>query len=358
MSRLTPFSRFLITLLIVGGVFFGVKQFMPQLTDKFGSKSLPSEQSSSMPTGDAPTSEPSNGGSNAASSGNASSNSGANSNSGSSATAPARRSFDYTPTEPTGGKLKGVVELGASGFNSFVVRIDPKKNWKLEKADYGASLVYEKMTTDDDVKMGLKNYIAKMLDFGVSGNNIHFVISSGAQKVPLTGKIIDYLKQMGYVVNAVSADQEGKLGLKCVLPKEYENDAFVADIGSGNTKITWFDGAAMKSVEGSGAKYFQLGQTDAAVYSEIKQKAAGVPNVKRKVCFIIGGVPFQLAKSVRQGKERFTILNAPDSYKMDDAKAKAGINIYKGIADGTNCQQFVFDWDANFTIGFLLALPN
>jgi hypothetical protein len=351
MSRLTPFSRFLITLLIVGGVFFGVKKFMPQLTDKFGSKASTTEQSSSMPSGDTRSSEPST---STPSGGGSQSSSASNS----SATAPVHRSFDYTPTEPTGGKLKGVVELGASGFNSFVVRIDPKKNWKLEKADYGASLVYEKMTTDDDVKMGLKNYIAKMLDFGVSGNNIHFVISSGAQKVPLTGKIIEYLKQMGYVVNAVSADQEGKLGLKCVLPKEYENDAFVADIGSGNTKITWFEGGAMKSVEGSGAKYYQLGQTDAAVYSEIKQKASGVPNSKRKVCFIIGGAPFQLAKAVRQGKERFTILNAPDAYKMDDAKAKAGINIYKAIADATDCQQFVFDWDANFTIGFLLALPN
>jgi hypothetical protein len=352
MSRLTPFSRFLITLLIVGGVFFGVKQFLPQLTDKFGSKST--STATANPSGDARGSESSA----PVTSGNTAESRPPSSSSSSSATAPAHRTFDYTPTEPTGGKLKGVVELGASGFNSFVVRIDPKKNWKLEKADYGASLVYEKMTTDDDVKMGLKNYIAKMLDFGVSGNNIHFVISSGAQKVPLTGKIIDYLKQMGYVVNAVSAEQEGKLGLKCVLPKEFENDAFVADIGSGNTKLTWFDGGVAKSVEGSGAKYFQLNQSDAAVYSEIKQKASGVPNGKRKVCFIIGGAPFQLAKAVRQGKERFTILNAPETYKMDDAKAKAGINIYKAIADATDCQQFVFDWDANFTIGFLLALPN
>ena len=352
MSRLTPFSRFIITLLIVGGVFWGVKTFMPQLTEKFGSKGSTTE-SPSMPKPndqrDAPSTAPS-GSNESASSSNSSSNS--------SATAPARRTFDYTPVEPTGGKLKGVVELGASGFNSFVVRIDGKKNWKLEKADYGSSLLYEKMTTDDDVKMGLKNYIAKMLDFGVDGKNIHFVISSGAQKVELTKKIIEYLKQMGYVVNPVTADLEGKLGLKCVLPEEYKNDAFVADIGSGNTKMTWYEGAGLKSVEASGAKYFQIGQTDAAVYGEVKQKSSAVPNQKRKTCFIIGGAPFQMAKMVRQGKERFTVLNAPDNYKMDDAKGKAGLNIYKAIADGTNCQQFVFDWDANFTIGFLLALPN
>ena len=350
MSRLTPFSRFIITLLIVGGVFWGVKTFMPQLTEKFGSKGSTTE-SPSMPTPNDQRDAPST-----ASSGSNESASSSSSSSNSSATA--RRTFDYKPTEPTGGKIKGVVELGASGFNSFVVRIDAKKNWKLEKADYGSSLVYEKMTTDDDVKMGLKNYIAKMLDFGVDGRNIHFVISSGAQKVELTKKIIEYLKLMGYVVNPVTADQEGKLGLKCVLPEEYKNDAFVADIGSGNTKMTWYEGAGLKSVEASGAKYFQIGQTDAAVYGEVKQKSSAVPNPKRKTCFIIGGAPFQMAKMVRQGKERFTVLNAPDNYKMEDAKGKAGVNIYKAIADGTNCQQFVFDWDANFTIGFLLALPN
>lgn len=357
MSRLTPFSRFLITLLIVGGVFWGVKTFMPQLTEKFGSKSSTTQSSEPRPNdardNETTTAAPS-GGNESASSSSSSSNSSSNSET----TVATRRTFDYTPTAPVGGKLKGVVELGASGFNSFVVRIDGKKNWKLEKADYGSSLVYEKMTTDDDVKMGLKNYIAKMLDFGVDGRNIHFVISSGAQKVELTKKIIEYLKVMGYIVNPVTADQEGKLGLKCVLPDDYKNDAFVVDIGSGNTKLAWLEGAGLKSVEASGAKYFQLGQTDAAVYAEVKQKAAGVPNPKRKTCFIIGGAPFQMAKMVRQGKERFTVLNAPDSYKMDDAKGKAGVNIYKAIADGTNCQQFVFDWDSNFTIGFLLALPN
>ena len=350
MSRLTPFSRFLITVLIVGGIFFGVKKFLPQITDKFGSNS---SQDTSMPTSSG-TFEPSTTTATPATS--AGTNTGSAQQTPTSTTAPTRRTFDYTPTAPNGGKLKGVVELGASGFNSFIIRLDALKNWKIEKADYGASLLYEKMTTDDDVKMGLKNYISNMLNFGVNPRDIHFVISSGAQKVELTKKIIEYLKQMGYVVNAVSADQEGKLGLKCVLPKGYENDAFVADIGSGNTKISYVQGGVNKSVEASGAKYFQLGQTDDAVYTEVKQKAASVPNQNRKLCFIIGGVPYQLAKAVRTGKERFTVLNAPEAYKMDDAKAKAGINIYKAIADATNCQQFVFDWDANFTIGFLLGL--
>ncbi len=340
MSRLTPFSRFLITLLIVGGIFFAVRQFLPQLTEKFGNKDS-TESTTSGNTG-------SNDASTASSTQSPSSTATASAN---------RPRFDYNPPAPNGGKLKGVVELGASGFNSFIIRVDGQKNWKLEKADFGASLVYEKLTSDEDVKNGLKNYISSMLSFGVSPRDIHFVISSGAQKVEITKKITDYLKTMGYFVNLVTAEQEGKLGYKSVMPKDYEDDAFVVDIGSGNTKMAWTDGGKLTAVEGSGAKYFQNNMSDAAVYNEIKAKAEKVPFPKRKVCFIIGGVPFELAKQVRDGKERFTVLNAPDQYPSKDAKVKAGLNIYKAIADGTNTQQFVFDWDANFTIGFLLGLP-
>ena len=350
MSRLTPFSRFLITLLIVGGLFFAVRQFLPQLTDKFGKKDqTETTTNGSTPTNDAPAATPPS---------NTNTSPSAQSSSTTATAAANRPRFDYTPTVPTGGKLKGVVELGASGFNSFIIRTDAQKNWKLEKADYGASLVYEKLTSDEDVKNGLKNYISGMLNFGVSPRDIHFVISSGAQKVELTKKITDYLKTMGYVVNLVTAEQEGKLGYKSVMPKDYDGDAYVVDIGSGNTKMAWSDGGKLTSVEGSGAKYFQNNMSDEAVYSEIKAKAEKVPFPKRKVCFIIGGVPFELAKQVRNGKERFTVLNSPDNYSTKDAKVKAGLNIYKAISDATNTQQFVFDWDANFTIGFLLGLPN
>ena len=339
MSRLTPFSRFLITLVIVGGIFFAVRQFLPQLTDKFRKK----ETTETTTTGKTSTNE--------------ATTPSTQSPSTSATTAANRPRFDYSPPEPNGGKLKGVVELGASGFNSFIIRVDGQKNWKLEKADFGASLVYEKLTSDEDVKNGLKNYISGMLSFGVSPREIHFVISSGAQKVEITKKITDYLKTMGYIVNLVTAEQEGKLGYKSVVPKDYEDDAFVVDIGSGNTKMAWSEGGKLTSLEGSGAKYFQNNMSDAAVYNEIKAKAEKVPFPKRKACFIIGGVPFELAKQVRTGKERFTVLNAPDQYSAKDAKVKAGLNIYKAISDGTNTQQFIFDWDANFTIGFLLGLP-
>ncbi len=346
-TKLTPFSRLLIVLVILVGLFFLAKKFIPG----FGSKmEFPTVTNS---TGDAENTKPSD---------NASTSipntSGAPSSTSGVSSPVSKAKFEYSPAVPVNGKLKGVVELGSTGFNSFVINIDKQKNWKLEKADFGTSLVYEKLATDQDIKDGLKKYIADMLAFGVSPREIHFVVSSGAQKVDITSKIMGYLKNMGYVVNTVTPEKEGQLGYTSVMPQGYEKDAFVVDIGSGNTKIAWMENGALKSLETYGSKYFQNNVTDDVAYSATRGKAAQVPPALRKTCFIIGGVPFELAKQVRNEKERFTILNAPDQYSPKDARGKSGINIYKAIADATDCQQFVFDWDANFTIGFLLGLPN
>jgi hypothetical protein len=195
-----------------------------------------------------------------------------------------------------------------------------------------------------------------MLDYGVSPRGIHFVVSSGALKAESTQKIIKALKTLNYVVNTVTPEQEGTLALKCVLPKEYENSAFVVDVGSGNTKISWKEGGKVMALETHGSKYFQNNVSDETVFSDVKSKASQVPASRRKTCFLIGGVPFELAKQVRTGKERYTVLNDPDAYSSKEAKTKAGLNIYKALADATGCKEFVFDWDANFTIGFLLGL--
>ena len=349
MNKLTPFARFLIMLVTLGAIFFGGKYVLENTS--WGKNML---SKSTTEQTDADTKAPEEG---PASEALSTSSSSSSSSSDTEATSGGGASFSYVAPEPINGKLKGVVELGASGFNSFIVRIDKDKNWKLEKAEFGNSLVTENMATDEDIRAGLKQYIGKMLDFGVSGRDIHFVVSSGAVKADITQKIIKNLKALNYFVNTVSAQQEGALALKCVLPKDFEEEAFVTDIGSGNTKISWIKSGGVSAVETYGAKYFQDGTDDGKVYGEVKAKCAGIPSMQRKTCFIIGGAPFSMAKQVRNGKERYTILKAPKDYKMDDAKGKAGINIYKAIKDATGCEQFVFDWDANFTIGFLLNLP-
>ncbi|MFD1142953.1 hypothetical protein ACFQ4C_17640 [Larkinella insperata] len=347
MQRLTVAGRLLITALILAAIYFGFKYIGGvDLLKKLSPKSN-TEQASDSPSMPSASSE---------SEDQASSESTASTDTEATDEAGSRPTFSYTPPAPENGKLKGVVELGASGFNSFIITVDPKKNWKLEKSEFGNSLVLENMATDQDIREGLKKYIAQMLNFGVAGRDIHFVVSSGAVKAENTQKIIRALKSLNYVVNTVTPEQEGKLALRSVLPKDFESNAFVVDIGSGNTKISWKNGGQTSALESYGAKYFQNGDDDAKVYSEVKAKAAEVPASNRKTCFIIGGVPFELAKEVRNGKERYTVLNTPSAYKSTEAKTKAGVNIYKAIADGTNCNQFVFDWDANFTIGYLLTL--
>lgn len=331
--KLTPFAKILILAAVAVGIFFAVKKFLPQATttnptttEEVNKPVRPEAEEEEKPS---------------------------TTKSKSTTTRPA---FSYLPPAPVNGKMKGVVELGASGFNSFIITVDSRKVWKLEKAEFGSSLVYENMATDDDVRAGLKNYISNMLSFGVSGKDIHFVVSSGAIKTPETQKIAKGLKTLGYFVNPVTAEQEGSYALKCVLPASYANEAFVLDIGSGNTKVSWMEAGEIKSGETYGSKYYQNNVSDQAAYDEASSIAAQIPASKRKVCFIIGGVPFEFAKAIRNGKERYTVLSSPADIKAEGGKQKSGLNIYKAFADETGCKTFVFDWDANFTIGFLLDL--
>ncbi len=266
------------------------------------------------------------------------------------------RQFNYTPEKPENGSLRGVVEVGATGFNSFVINIDDQKRWEIVSKDFGESLAYEGMATTEDIRLGLKKYLSAMFDKGVPKNSMHFVISSGAQKDPKTVIISNELKKMGFVVNNFTPEQEAKFGLKATVPLSFADNSFLVDIGSGNTKISWEENKSLQALELPGAKYYEKGRSDADVYNEIKSAVSKIPKGKRNVGFILGGVPFTLSKQHRQGEERYTVLKAPGDYKAADKKMASGLNIYKAIMDGTNTDTFVFDWDANFTIGFLLGL--
>lgn len=266
------------------------------------------------------------------------------------------REFSYTPEPPKNGTLRGVVEVGATGFNSFVINMDNEKRWAIVSKDFGESLAYEGLATTEDIRAGLKKYLSAMFDKGVSKNNMHFVISSGAQKEPKTTIISNELKKMGFVVNNVTAEQEAKFALIATIPPSFVDNSFMVDIGSGNTKISWDENGTLKSLELPGAKYYDKATSDEEVYNQVKAQVAKVPEGKRNVGFIIGGVPFTLAKQHRKDEERYTVLKAPDAYKAADKKMASGLNIYKAIADATKTDTFVFDWDANFTIGFLLSL--
>jgi hypothetical protein len=334
--KLTPFARILIVVLVALGIFWAVRKFVPGVAGGLKTTTT-TEQPTEKPT--TTTTE----------------NKEVVPNTTTTST---KGAFTYTPAEPVDGKLKGVVELGASGFNAFVISIDNQKNWSLENAEYGASLVYENMATEQDIRSSLKTYIAKMLNFGVTGKDIHFVVSSSAIKSEEIQKIIKGLKSLGYFVNPVNAEEEGIYALQATLPKAFEDNSFVVDIGSGNTKISWIKNGEIISKETYGSKYFENGVSNETVFSEVQSLSKQVPADKRKTCFIIGGVPFELAKQTRNGKERYTVLNPADGYAGKGEKQKSGLNVYKAIAAGTKCETFVFDWDSNFTVGFLLGLKK
>jgi hypothetical protein len=326
--KLTPFSRLIIVLLVLVGAFLLIRNYVPQLqqsSDK-NTQVVQEEKNQAEETTKADNRK----GGNAV--------------------------FDYATPKPINGTLKGVVELGASGFNSFIINMDAQDRWELKKAEFGASLVYENMATEQDVRDGLKKYIATMLDFGVSGKEIHFMMSSSAVKSPEVQKIRRGLKSLGYVVNSVNAEQEGRYALMAVLPDDWKDSSFAVDIGSGNTKVSWITNGQIESEETYGSKYYQDNVSDEQVYNAVRAAAAKVPPSKRKMCFIIGGAPFSMAKDIRNGKERYTVLLDPEDYDSEEQKFQAGVNIYKALKDETDADPFVFDWDANFTIGFLLSL--
>ena len=137
------------------------------------------------------------------------------------------REFNYTPEDPVNGQLRGVVEVGATGFNSFVINMDNENRWKIVSKDFGESLAYEGLATTDDIRIGLKKYLSAMFDKGVDKRNMHFVISSGALKEPKTSTISNELKKMGYVVNNVTPEQEARFALKATIPSPFADNSFM-----------------------------------------------------------------------------------------------------------------------------------
>ena len=265
--------------------------------------------------------------------------------------------FNYTPKKPLNGEIYGVVELGAAGFNSFIINVDKNLNWELVNREFGTSLLVEGMTNAMLINQKLREYLKKIADFGVPNENIHFVVSSGAIKEDITQTIIKELKTIGFDVNTVTHHEEGVGALKSILPKEFEKNAFAVDLGSGNTKISFLnENGIIETLETHGAKYYQKGFEDAVVYSEVREIASKIPIKNRKQCFIIGGVPTEMAKLFTNNKTNYIVLS-PDTEKyksLTNKKVKSGINIFKAIQNETNTKQTIYSTDGNFAIGFLL----
>jgi len=277
---------------------------------------------------------------------------------------PKPKPFEHTPEAPVNGKLKAVIELGSEGFNYFVVSIDKNKNWSKVDYQWGLSLLYEESVDPKIILKRIQDSIAQIRKQNkVEG--VHFLISSGALDLVVSQEIVKVVESR-YTVEKITSDKEGKLAFYSSVPKEYRHNSFSVDIGSNNTKITWLDeNDKLVTKTTYGAKYYKHKLTNQEAYDSVKSFASMIPQNRKEHCFIIGGVPFGLAKNTKKDKdERYTTLLYPQDYLTNadfygiklEGKTETGLNIYQAIYDGTQTPQFVFDWNANFTVGYLLQL--
>lgn len=271
--------------------------------------------------------------------------------------ATARKIFDYVPPKPENGTAMGAVILGSSGFDAFRIEMDTARNWQLLEAQYGVSGVYENNAEMADIRVGLENYVKSFLDNGVSGDNIHFIVSSSAKENEKVQVIMRILDELGYVVNEVDEEMEARCAFYAAVPKDFQDKAFVVDVGSGNTKISWLQNDQVYSEYTYGSKYHLDNVSDSTAYVSALKASMSIPEASIDYAFVIGGAPYQLAKDIRIGEERYTTLKAPDQYPgITDQKSLNGLKLYEGIKFSTKCEQFIFDWHCNFAIGFLLLL--
>jgi len=267
--------------------------------------------------------------------------------------------FNYLPKAPVSGTLKGVVELGNTGYNYFIIEIDTLSNWKLKHLEYGKSLIAEGMTTAEEIEGKLDSFIKEIESIGVSKEHISFVVSSGAIKEEETNLFVEELRKKDHEIKVVTPKEEGIYALKSVLPKKFAKESFIVDLGSGNTKVSYIKDNDTIVLETHGSKYHQRGTEDQQVFDDVKKIVASIPKENTKYCFFIGGVPAQLASGLRKNNERYTLLFT-DGKKFDKIaaekgkKVQSGLNIYKALVEGTDCNTLIFDWESNFTIGYLV----
>ena len=264
-------------------------------------------------------------------------------------------SFDYQPETPINGQQLGIIELGYTGFNSFMVNMDNRDRWSLEKANYSESYVGDGKVTLEHVLNKIDHFKQDMIQHGVQEYNISFVASSSAVKNDRVLEIIERLRQMDLGVITVNAEQEGYYAHYATIPEKFAENSFMVDIGSGNTKITWIDKGEIKTIESYGSKYYQQEIPMEEARNGIKRALWEVPDKNKNLCFLVGKIPYLLATASNNRDGRYSILEAPDTYEFKDEQELAGLNLYHAIWNKETIAH-VFDWDSNFSIGVLMAV--
>ena len=266
-----------------------------------------------------------------------------------------RRSFDYKPRVPENGELNAVIELGSLGLNYFIIEIDSDGCWQLERSSFGRSNFIYGVNTNAEIIASIKEFKNEILNFGVKPKNIHLIASSSVVKYEDIPALNSQLVDTSLKIKSINAADEARYALLATVPKEFIDESFIVDIGSGNTKLAWVENSDTLSVEIHGSKYFLSDAQDTTVFREVRDALLQVPEKNRNLCFMLGGMIYEFVKDEVQGSNnRYFVLDPPNEYPTDNEKLKAANVIYNALYLEPTFS-YIFDRDSNFSIGYLIS---
>ncbi|WP_424964287.1 hypothetical protein [Ekhidna sp.] len=266
-----------------------------------------------------------------------------------------KRSFDYQPRVPENGELNAVIELGSLGLNYFIVEIDSDGCWRLERSSFGRSNFIYGVNTNTEIIANIKAFKSEIVNYGVNPQNIHLIASSSVVKSEDIPALNSQLTNVSLKIESINASDEARYALLATVPKEFVEESFIVDIGSGNTKLAWVEGEDTLSVEIHGSKYFLSEVQDTTVFREVRDALLQVPEKNRNLCFMLGGMIFEFVKGEIEGSDdRYFVLDPPNEYPIDNEKLKAANVIYNALYLEPTFS-YIFDRDSNFSIGYLVS---
>jgi len=257
-------------------------------------------------------------------------------------------------------KKKAVISVGANSFDGFVIATNRNKAWSNVEQYYGESLGLE---------LGINYALYKleqtmekiMSEQSVNPSDILVVLSSGLVEInDDVSKIRKGLEDRGFKVRGLSCEEEASYAYAANILKDYEDDSFFLDIGSGNTKIAWKNQAnEIETYCGEGSLFEQRLVTHEKAFSSFDN--LDIPTGRTKYCFVTGGGPFKLAeiKGHDISKNKFFCMPELSDFENENleyGQMHASYEFLKLIKEKTNCEQIIFISHSNYAIGTLLEL--
>lgn len=267
------------------------------------------------------------------------------------------KSFDYKPELPVKGKLFAAIEIGSAGLNYFIVNMDKENRWTLVESGFGESELIENTTEIETIFFKIESYKRAILRSGVRKKDIYVIASSSAIELSKMEDIRSRLELSGIKLRTVNAEQEGYFDLLATVPVEFVEESFLIDIGSGSTKVTWITELDTFSIETFGSKYYMNDIHDTTTFRIVRDQLLQIPLKNRNLCFMLGGIPYEFAAVTGKKVGRYTILQQPGKYSPSSQKGKAGKILYSAFYLEPT-YSYIFDWDANFSIGYLMSMGN